>query len=413
MQAAIAASDTLTDGDKPALGDVAEPVTRDGQGGVAYPGRCPSWNREPRRRERRAMRQTGLAIAVVLTAALGLMTLLPLLETNAWWVRYLDFIRLYVGGALLVLLAVLAAAGAWQSRTGVVILAACGGLAALQVAKLHVYTPVVAPMAAVAASCPAGSGFSVMVANVKKGNRDFAAFSAVVTDADPDILLVLETDQWWDAQLATLQEPYRASIESLPQAVEYYGLHLFSKYPLVDPAVEFWFETGTPSVTADVSLPAGKIRFIGIHPRPPQSFKHSTALRDGTMAQAALSAAGSPTPTILAGDFNAVPWERTFRRMLRVGGLLDPRVGRGYFATYDAESPVLAWPLDHILFQDAIELLGFSPLPNVDSDHYPVMAELCLAPDMAAGQAGPAEEPGDREELRRAIAAAHDRAADM
>jgi hypothetical protein len=99
--------------------------------------------------------------------------------------------------------------------------------------------------------------------------------------------------------------------------------------------------------------------------------------------------------------------------MRRVGGLLDPRVGRGYFATYDAESPILAWPLDHILFQDAIGLLGLSSLPNVDSDHYPVMAELCLAPDMAARQAGPAEEAGDREELSRAIATAHDRAAQM
>jgi len=359
------------------------------------------------------MRQTGLTIAVALTVALGLMTLLPLLETNAWWVRYLDFIRLYVGGALLVLIALLGATGAWRSRTGAVTLGVCGVLAALHVAKLHVYTPVVAPMAAAATTCPSGSGLSVMVANVKKGNRDFAAFRAVVTDADPDILLVLETDQWWDTQLAALQDRYRASIESVPQAVEYYGLHLFSKHPLVDPAVEFWFETGTPSVTAEVSLPAGTVRFIGIHPRPPQSFEHSTALRDGTMAQAALAAADSTIPTILAGDFNAVPWERTFRRMLRVGGLLDPRVGRGYFATYDAESPILAWPLDHILFQDAIGLLGFSSLPNVDSDHYPVMAELCLAPDMAARQAGPAEEAGDREELSRAIATAHDRAAQM
>ena len=41
------------------------------------------------------------------------------------------------------------------------------------------------------------------------------------------------------------------------------------------------------------------------------------------------------------------------------------------------------------------------------------MAELCLAPDMAARQGAPAEEDGDREELRRTIEAAHDRAAQM
>ncbi|WP_376742211.1 hypothetical protein [Pseudorhizobium tarimense] len=40
----------------------------------------------------------------------------------------------------------------------------------------------------------------------------------------------------------------------------------------------------------------------------------------------------------MAGDFNAVPWERVTRRAMRIGDLLDPRIGRGALSTYDTNS---------------------------------------------------------------------------
>ncbi|MER0240104.1 endonuclease/exonuclease/phosphatase family protein [Fulvimarina sp. MAC8] len=89
---------------------------------------------------------------------------------------------------------------------------------------------------------------------------------------------------------------------------------------------------------------------------------------------AALRVSDSMDRTAIVEDFNAVSWETTFRRMMRVGKLIDPRIGRGFFSTYDAEKPIIAWPLDHILIQSGIGVVGFRKLPSIGSDHYPAMA---------------------------------------
>ena len=49
-----------------------------------------------------------------------------------------------------------------------------------------------------------------------------------------------------------------------------------------------------------------------------------------------VASAGSEEASIVAGDFNAVPWERISWHAMRIGGLLDPRVGRGLYPTYNA-----------------------------------------------------------------------------
>ncbi len=47
-------------------------------------------------------------------------------------------------------------------------------------------------------------------------------------------------------------------------------MHLFSRYKLVDPQINFFVAPDNPSIITGVQLPSGKeITFIGLHPRPP------------------------------------------------------------------------------------------------------------------------------------------------
>ncbi|WP_172891590.1 DJ-1/PfpI family protein [Cohaesibacter sp. ES.047] len=78
-----------------------------------------------------------------------------------------------------------------------------------------------------------------------------------------------------------------------------------------------------------------------------------------------------------AGDLNAVPWEASIERFQRIGGLIDPRDDHGYNATYDAQSPWMLWPLDHVFHQKAFTVDRFEVLRSFGSDHYPVEAVLC------------------------------------
>ena len=91
---------------------------------------------------------------------------------------------------------------------------------------------------------------------------------------------------------------------------------------------------------------------------------------------------------------------------MRLGGLLDPRVGRGLYPTYDAQSWIKSWPLDQVLHQPGFTLLDIEVLGEVGSDHDPFLASLCHRPEAAALQPPPQPLPNDLEEARASLEAA-------
>lgn len=351
---------------------------------------------------RSALSWTLLILLLIVSVA----SLLPLIETNLWLVRLLDFPRLQLSIVLIVLL-ILYLAVRWRpSWPGALIAALALASLGYHGYKLYPYSGLV-PQAAVAlGECPAGSALSVMVANVQKSNEQGEEFLALAAEADPEVLLVMETDAWWDEHLAPLRDRYDYVVQHIPEDHGAYGMHLFSKRPLVSPEVRFLFDNFTPSIFTGLELEDGSvIQFLGVHPQPPFWSQPST-MRDAHLLAAALEAQTSEEPTIVAGDFNAVPWERVTRRAMRIGGLLEPRFGRGYYPTLGAESVLVSWPIDYVLFQEEIALLEFEVLPSFGSDHYPVLTGLCHAPAAAELQEAPALEESDLQEAETSIEAA-------
>jgi endonuclease/exonuclease/phosphatase family metal-dependent hydrolase len=99
------------------------------------------------------------------------------------------------------------------------------------------------------------------------------------------------------------------------------------------------------------------------------------------------------TPLILAGDFNAVPASRAYRRLaarLRTGPK-DPRHRPP--RTFPSRFPVLA--LDHVFVSHRVEVMRVAPvrtpLSRLASDHLPLLVEFSPAavarPALLAGAA--------------------------
>jgi endonuclease/exonuclease/phosphatase (EEP) superfamily protein YafD len=78
-------------------------------------------------------------------------------------------------------------------------------------------------------------------------------------------------------------------------------------------------------------------------------------------------------PVIVAGDLNDVAWSRTTHLFQRTGGLLDPRVGRGFFNTFDTRSRLTRVPLDHVFASRHFLLVELRRLPDIGSDHFPII----------------------------------------
>ncbi|ALP53580.1 hypothetical protein Tel_10785 [Candidatus Tenderia electrophaga] len=91
-------------------------------------------------------------------------------------------------------------------------------------------------------------------------------------------------------------------------------------------------------------------------------------------------------PPIIAGDFNDVAWSYTTNLFQKTSGLLDSRVGRGMYNTYNARNPILRWPLDHVFHSDHFKLVRMEKGPAWGSDHFPIFIELSLEPGAEADQ---------------------------
>ncbi|WP_048307167.1 endonuclease/exonuclease/phosphatase family protein [Halomonas sp. PR-M31] len=339
-------------------------------------------------------------LLLVLTAA----SLIPLIESDTWWIRYLDYPRLQFAILLAVLIILHLVLGSLRRVTNWIVTALAGVALASHVYYLYPYVLPVEKPAKNIASCPEESRFTLLIANVKKANQDSKTLFEILRNADPDLFLAMETDAWWDREIDSLNDrlPHRA--QYIPRQAEAYGMHLLSRYPLSDTQIRFRFDEHTPAINTRVSLPSGEaIDLHGLHPHPPLYWSQSTLPRDAELLATALEIRNNDRPAIVAGDFNTTAWESVFRRTLRIGNLLDPRVGRGLYPTYDAHNPVIAWPLDHVIFQHGMGLVRFERMPEFGSDHYPVLAELCYQPELADRQATPALNNDDLDQAQTTI----------
>ena len=249
--------------------------------------------------------------------------------------------------------------------------------------------------------CDASASIRLLIANVLMDNRRDDDFLALVRANDPDLVLAVETDHWWDRQLGVLDADYPFSIKHPIDNT--YGMHLFSKLKLAEPEVRFLIEGDVPSVRTRVQLRSGDwIEFYGLHPRPPKP-KQDTEARDAEILIVGKEVKARAMPAIIAGDLNDVAWSHTTRLFQRISGTLDPRVGRGMFSTFHAGYPIFRWPLDHVFHEELFTIKELKRLSYFGSDHFPVFAELCYEPQAAPRQDAPAADQSDRQEAQEKI----------
>jgi endonuclease/exonuclease/phosphatase (EEP) superfamily protein YafD len=173
---------------------------------------------------------------------------------------------------------------------------------------------------------------------------------------------------------------------------------------LLDPQVRFLVEDDVPSIYTGALLPSGDAVWLyGVHPRPPAPGESTRSTeRDAELMVVAKELHGQDRPSIVVGDLNDVAWSRTNDLFQKISRLLDPRVGRGFYSTFNANWPFIRFPLDHAFVSRHFRLAAFEVLPHMGSDHFPVFARLTLSPQTSgsSNRAPPAPSPGDEREAQ-------------
>ena len=313
-----------------------------------------------------------------LTMLLLLFTLAPLSRSEIWWIRGWDFPRMQLFIATVVLVAIEFII--WDlSDTRHLVIIGLGVFGALYLGWwILPYTQFYKKEVEQALEINPNNRIRIMVANVLITNTNTDKLLALVNENDPDIVVTLETNNWWEKKLEVLEDEYPYNIKFPLENT--YGMHVFSRYVLLDTKISFLIEADVPSMSAKVELPSGeKVQVYFLHPAPPSPTEKETSIeRDAELLLIARVVKDKDEPVIVTGDMNDVAWSNTTRLFRKIGRMLDPRVGRGMFSTFHAKYPLIRWPLDHLFHSPHFTVVQLKRLPYFGSDHFPILIELEL-----------------------------------
>lgn len=340
-----------------------------------------------------------VAIGYLMIAA----TALPIVRADAWWVRVFDFPRLQVALVLVLVLIAYLFVREDPSVSDNIFLGLLSLAVLYQAYRIYPYTPLCRKQVQQAREASPERTISLLICNVQMTNRNARVLRRLIREHDPDVILTVETDEWWMQELAELERTHPYTVKQ-PQ-LNTYGMLLYSRLELHDVRLEFLVQDDIPTIHTHVRLRDGSsVELHGLHPRPPAPQESDrTTERDAELLIVAKQLKGKDARAIVAGDLNDVAWSHTNSLFQKVSGLLDPRVGRGFYHTFNANWLFMRFPLDHVFCSRHFRLVEFKRLPHCGSDHFPVFVKLALEADAKYEQEHPHAEPTEKEEAEEKI----------
>jgi endonuclease/exonuclease/phosphatase (EEP) superfamily protein YafD len=241
-----------------------------------------------------------------------------------------------------------------------------------------------------AAVLPDGPRLNVLSANVYEYARDHRRTLEVLMASDADIIGLVELTPASKRDLAPLIAKYPYSVDCLGR--DRYCEHmLLSKLPIVKPyagrvghstlAVAggeiLWNGRPITVYATDLIWPLA-IDEATDHSRNATLPSYLPGLPPTRQVSDAADLARFlntlPPDVIVMGDFNSVPWGRV-QRALRSKAGLDSAAG--WVSSWPSSLPwPLRLPLDHVLTRGHLVVTTFAAGPEIDSDHFPVVAEI-------------------------------------
>ena len=198
-------------------------------------------------------------------------------------------------------------------------------------------------------------------------------FISYLEKEKPDILLILELDTKWNRALAA--HPDYQSLFCEPRSGAF-GIGVFahrqSGISVLESELIQWPDSPhTPGLKLRLKWKDGVFTFFGVHPPPPIRPEFAKALR-GVFKQIPRELEKVEGPVILAGDFNATPWSRSFRTLVKTAPL---NLGqKGFGTTWSLFG--IGIPIDHILTSNHWVTNEWQVGPNFGSDHRPIWGTI-------------------------------------
>ncbi|UJH91776.1 endonuclease/exonuclease/phosphatase family protein [Antarcticibacterium sp. 1MA-6-2] len=315
-----------------------------------------------------------------------ILTLAPFIAADYWWIRIFDFPHTQLTILTLVALLVYFFRFNLKAAEDYILVGVLGACLTFQVVRILPYLPHGNVEMKETNSGTTAPSVKFYIANVLQTNENYDKIKAEIAKEDADVLLFMETDSKWMNKLRPAVKDYKYRAEEPLDNT--YGMLLYSRLPLKDPKIKYLVDDSIPSIHTIIQLRDGKeFKLYAIHPTPPMpQHNPSSTDRDAEMMLVAKEVRNREIPVIVAGDFNDVAWSESTSMFKKISELLDPRVGRGFYNTFNAKNPLMRWPLDHFFASDEFRLKSITLGEEIGSDHFPAVFEISLEPEGAGQQ---------------------------
>jgi endonuclease/exonuclease/phosphatase (EEP) superfamily protein YafD len=218
------------------------------------------------------------------------------------------------------------------------------------------------------------SSLRVFFANVRGENDEYDALLQEITNADPDIIALVEFGWGWHLALTTspVLTPYKYGSGRLQSHIG--SVNLFSRIPLKT-EVQNWV-AGRPMHTVEAAIGAQTLRLIALHaPRPMNLRRYNYDEYWQQMLPLLLS---QPGPLAIVGDFNATQHSRVYQQLTkdRLRSAHEDS-DRGYATTWP-NGYYLVPPIriDQVFISREVECVSIREGLGRGSDHKPLIVDL-------------------------------------
>jgi len=327
-------------------------------------------------------------------------TLLPLIPADYWWIRMFDFPHIQLTSLTFIAILTYYIKFDFRQKKDYIFITILIVCFIYQSTKIVPYTPFYKKEVMDTTNPKKQSIIKLLTSNVLQKNENNDRLMDVIEELDADIMVFTEANNRWKNAIVTHLSPeYKYKVE-LPLD-NTYGILMYSKFELIDPKVKFMVTDTIPSIHSKVRLPTGDvIQLYAIHPTPPMPQENPLSTdRDAELMLTSQLSRESKIPVIVIGDFNDVAWSPTSMLFQKTSELLDVRVGRGFYCTFNAKKYLFRWPLDHMYVSPEFRLTSIKSCESIDSDHFPFYVELNYEPKGAEQQL---PKPATKEELEKA-----------
>jgi endonuclease/exonuclease/phosphatase (EEP) superfamily protein YafD len=332
-------------------------------------------------------------------------TLIPLLKWDHWQVRIFDYPRLQKLIIIMTLISLWIILSPETSQTEYwIFLIALGSAGLFLFIKVIPFSPIGKKMIE-SVEFDKACSIHILVANVYQPNKSYGKLLDLVTQTNPDLIFLVETDSNWEKGLSSLESDFDYCLK-LPMD-NTYGLLLYSKLEIVSQEINYFIDEEIPSLDLDIKLNNGEvIKIYGIHPTPPVPSQNPKSTdRDAEILMVGEKVKKCNNPALVIGDLNDVAWSYTTELFLKISEMADPRRGRGTFNTFHAKIPFFRWPLDHVFLSKEFGLVSIKVHDSIDSDHFPIsmVARLTAEKTTDTKKANGVEKKEAREKIDRGL----------